>query len=282
MLVQRLKLVTAVQPLIRLPPLVRLPPSPLVRPLRSFVSRSTTMSALSAPSSAAPAAPEPSSYIDPDTPFYSVQPTAEIAAVYEKESARIVEALGEALRAGPMHMGSSAIRGMPGSPIVDVVVAVDQLPPPPEAIAALELAGYAYRGPAPHDSEDHWAMGGDGAKGHLGRVVLHITIPDSRFLRGARAFVDYCNSADGKEAFDAYAAVKIEGAALAGEQSAPGKGQGKDPRHITYKMHKGRVVQQVLAEAKAWQQAQEEGTPWTDADKKEAMDGAGQGKGKGK
>lgn len=227
------------------------------------------MSALSAPSSAAPAAPEPSSYVDPDTPFYSVQPAAEIAAVYEKESARIVEALGEALRAGPMHMGSSAIRGMPGTPVVDVVVAVEQLPPPPEVIAALELAGYAYRGPAPHDREDHWAMGGDGAKGHLGRVVLHITIPDSRFLRSARAFVDYCNSADGKEAFDAYAAIKIEGAALAGEQTM-------------YKGHKGRVVSQVLAEARAWQQAQEEGTPWTDADKKAAMDGAGQGKGTGK
>merc|ERR1740116_538667 len=99
--------------------------------------------------------------------------------------------------------------------MVDMAIAIAQLPPPPALLESLAASGYEYRGAAPHDKNDHWAMGGEGAKGHLGRAVLHITTPSSSFLNDAKAFVDFCNSPDGAEAFEDYANVKLEGATLA-------------------------------------------------------------------
>lgn len=143
---------------------------------------------------------------------------------------------------GPVHVGSSAIKGMPGSPIVDLAIVIATLPPAAPILTALESIGYDYRGAAPHDRNDHWAMGGEGPKGHLGRVVLHITPSGSDFVDHAVAFVDYCNQ--NKQAFDSYAEVKLKGARLAMESA--------ENRHRTYKMTKHKVVSRLLAEAKEW------------------------------
>ena len=184
-------------------------------------------------------------YIDETTLFYNTQPTTEILNVVDKESTKIRNALGSNnIKRGPVHVGSSAIKGMPGSPVIDLAIEVSgSFPPSPSLIEELEAIGYDYKGSAPHDKDDHWAMGGaDVPKGHIGRAVLHIVPSGSRFIDNARSFVDYCNTHS--EAFDAYANIKRKGALLGMEANENG--------HRMYKMTKGKVVSQLLKEAKEW------------------------------
>ena len=63
-------------------------------------------------------------YIDPATPFYVVQPAEEISAVVAKEQAKVRRALGDELIDGPYHMGSSTIKGMPCTPVVDLACSI--------------------------------------------------------------------------------------------------------------------------------------------------------------
>lgn len=198
------------------------------------------------------AAPEPSFWIDATTPFYEQQPAAQLKAVAEVEIAKLQAAAGAegvTFCRGPMRMGSSAIPGMPGSAMVDLVVEFPELdPPPPALMAALIAAGYEYRGKSPHDPQDHWAMGGEGPKGSLGRACLHLSPPGSGFMDSAVAFVGYLSDDPGAHA--AYAGVKLEGARRAAEG-----GEGGGDRHAAYKKHKQATVARLMGESKVWARA---------------------------
>jgi GrpB-like predicted nucleotidyltransferase (UPF0157 family) len=202
--------------------------------------------------------PEPDFWIDHTTPFYETQPTAQLKAVAKKETAKLEEAAAAAgitFCRGPVHIGSSAIEGMCGSAMVDLAVEVPDLnPPPPALLEALTAAGYEYRGSSPHHPEDHWAMGGEGAKGTLGRATLHLTPFKCGFIDDALQFVTYLSKSP--FAYQEYFTVKLEGArnAFMGVPPLPDgverwEGTGDDP-HRDYKMHKKRVVDNLLDEAK--------------------------------
>jgi GrpB-like predicted nucleotidyltransferase (UPF0157 family) len=65
-------------------------------------------------------------------------------ARFAQERALLEQVLGPLL-AGPIeHIGSTAIPGMLGKPIIDIMVAVADLEPARPAIAAAELAGYVH------------------------------------------------------------------------------------------------------------------------------------------
>ena len=112
---------------------------------------------------------------------------------------------------------------------------------------------------SPHDPLDHWAMGGEGERGTLGRCVLHIVPTGCDFVENALSFVAYLTS--NPDAHAAYAKVKLEGARLAiaaGDEAEGGSDTEKRDRHKEYKMHKQGTVTKLLEEAKAWSKSNRE------------------------
>jgi GrpB-like predicted nucleotidyltransferase (UPF0157 family) len=65
---------------------------------------------------------------------------------FEAEAARLRSALDEALSAIE-HVGSTAIPGVPGKPVLDIAVAVTSECAADECIKPLKELGYEYRGP---------------------------------------------------------------------------------------------------------------------------------------
>ena len=73
-------------------------------------------------------------------------------------------------------MGSSAIKDMPGTPVIDICFILKEHPIPEDKKEKLKEKGYTCLGKAPHDDGDEWFHGGDAEKGQLGRCVFH-TVP---------------------------------------------------------------------------------------------------------
>ena len=86
--------------------------------------------------------------------------------------------------------------------------------------------------------------------GHLGRDIVHFSRDGSDFCQDAMAYVEYCNSHP-----EAYRDVKLEGAklGLAKQQQNNKGGGGGPPPHVVYKMHKHKVVRDIMEKAKKWQ-----------------------------
>lgn len=62
---------------------------------------------------------------------------------FVQEARRIRSALGDrALQIE--HIGSTSIPGMPAKPIIDIMVAVDELAPDPDLVVPLDALGYVY------------------------------------------------------------------------------------------------------------------------------------------
>lgn len=66
---------------------------------------------------------------------------------YEEERARIIAALG-GLITGIEHVGSTAVPGLGGKPIIDIMVGVARLEDGERCVGPLEGLGYEYRGEA--------------------------------------------------------------------------------------------------------------------------------------
>lgn len=178
-------------------------------------------------------------------PFYihGVDPSA-VRSVFEKTRSVLQDMCGDQL-VSAHRMGSSAIDGIAGTPVCDVVAEVSPWPLNEENKAKLEAAGYECHGSAPHDTEnDEWFFGGDGKPGHLGRVVLHTVPKGSEFVRDTRAFCEYVNSHP--EAFERYNTVKVEGAIRMS------KSEEEDGRLIGYKHQKAQVCVEIMHEAIKW------------------------------
>jgi GrpB-like predicted nucleotidyltransferase (UPF0157 family) len=66
-------------------------------------------------------------------------------SLYEEEAARICEALGDAV-VEIEHMGSTAVPGLAGKPVIDISLGLRHLDLSAEQIAAMERIGYEYLG----------------------------------------------------------------------------------------------------------------------------------------
>lgn len=177
-------------------------------------------------------------------PFYTKGPDPK---AIEKVAARVEDTLertcGDQLK-GVSRMGSSAIAGIAGTPVCDMLAQIDPWPLADEAKERLAAAGYEFKGGAPHAPQDEWFFGGDGQPGHLGRVVLHTVPVGSDFCREMKAFVDYVNSHP--DAFERYNNVKLQGAILMS------KSDQEEGRLLGYKQQKEDVCKAIKQEAIEW------------------------------
>jgi len=62
---------------------------------------------------------------------------------FAEERAALQEAIGEWAVGGIHHVGGTAVPGVDGEPVVDILVGVERLPPPSGCLAALAARGYA-------------------------------------------------------------------------------------------------------------------------------------------
>ena len=107
------------------------------------------------------------------------------------------------LDGGIHHIGSTAVSGLAGKPIIDMMAGVRDLAEARAAFAPLEALGYAYR---PHRPEAHLLVA-------AGRS-LHLTVPGSDLWRERLAFRDALRADPALRA--EYAAWKAEHAAADG------------------------------------------------------------------
>jgi len=177
-------------------------------------------------------------------PFYVNGPDPKaIAKVEEKTRTLLEQVCGDQLKS-VSRMGSSAIDGIAGTPVCDILAELSPWPMTKNAKTQLAKYGYEFKGTAPHDDQDEWFFGGDGKPGHLGRVVLHTVPEGSEFVRDMKAFVEYVNTHS--DAFQRYNDVKVEGAVLMSRSS------NEDGRLLGYKGKKAAVCNEIKREAIDW------------------------------
>lgn len=177
-------------------------------------------------------------------PFYVNGPDPKaLQEIAAKTKTVLQEICGDQLKSVD-RMGSSAIDGIAGTPVCDVIAQLSPWPMTELEKKQMAQAGFEFKGNAPHDPKDEWFFGGALEPGHLGRVVLH-TIPEgSEFVQDMKAFVDYVNKHP--DAFQRYNNVKVEGAVLMSKSSE------EDGRLIGYKQKKAAVCKEIIQEAKEW------------------------------
>lgn len=168
---------------------------------------------------------------------------SDLQAVFDKNQSILRDLCGDQF-VSAQRMGSSAIDGIAGTPVCDMLVEVSPWPINEENKAKLAEAGYEFKGSADHTENDEWFFGGDGKPGHLGRVVLHTVPKGSKFVEDMRAFGEYVKNHP--EAFERYNKVKVEGAILMS------KSDEEDGRLLGYKKKKAEVCDEIKAEAIKW------------------------------
>ena len=150
-------------------------------------------------------------------------------ARFEAEANRVAGALGERARAIE-HVGSTAVPGLSGKPVLDVAVAVAHIQAANACVAPLEALGYEYRGAYGEDPRRRYYV--HHASGR--RVAqLHLYILPARGWDEQLAFRDALR-ADARLA-----------AAYAAEKRRVAEAVGWDKR--AYSLAKDPFIQRVLA-----------------------------------
>lgn len=152
---------------------------------------------------------------------------------FAAESARLRAALGDAA-AAVEHVGSTAVPGLVGKPVLDVAIAVPSEAAADACIAPLTELGYAYRGPHGDDPRRRYYVRDVGGA----RVAqLHLYVLPAAAWEEKLAFRDALRADPALAA--AYAAEKQRvAAAVAWDKGA-------------YSVAKGPFVQRVLAALRA-------------------------------
>jgi NAD-dependent protein deacetylase/lipoamidase len=165
-------------------------------------------------------------------PLEIVEYDARWPGLYENEARRVRDALGPAV-AGIEHMGSTAVPGLAGKPVIDISVGLAELRLDDGQIAAMEALGYQYLG-------EHGLPGRlFFRKDHAGRRTHHVHVVelDGEHWHRHRALAEYLR-AHPDEA-DRYGAEKRRIAAQA-------------THHDDYWEAKQPYVDELFARAWAW------------------------------
>lgn len=104
-----------------------------------------------------------------EDPIIFTEYSPEWPALYESESSLILDEIGERILAVE-HVGSTAVKGLAGKPIIDIMILVEKLSHIKEAVPQLEKLGYEYCGEA----------------GIPGRIFF------KKFVEGVRSFHLHC------------------------------------------------------------------------------------------
>ena len=132
--------------------------------------------------------------------------------LYEEEAARVGAALGEDVVAIE-HMGSTAVPGLAGKPVIDVSVGLRRPELSMEQVAAVEALGYEYLGENGLPGRLFFRRSEGGKRTHH----LHVVEVDGEHWHRHRAFRDYLRSHPDEAG--RYAAEKLR---LAAETSTHG------------------------------------------------------------
>lgn len=100
-----------------------------------------------------------------------------------------------------VHVGSTAIPGMPAKPILDIMAVVEDFERASQCIPALEQLGYEYQGEN-RPLRQHYLV-----KGHRATHTLYLVEPGNKELAARICFRDYL--IDHPEAAQAYADLKM-------------------------------------------------------------------------
>lgn len=143
-----------------------------------------------------------------------------------KEKEKLVSYLGN-LYVGIHHIGSTAVPGLAGKPIIDIAMEINNYPPGGDLITALEYLGYEYRGEG-NAADRHWF-----AKGSPRKFNLHVVPSQGDALKRQLAFRDFLrkNHRKAKE----YVEIKLANAA------------GKDIDSYEYALSKSRFIEEALS-----------------------------------
>jgi GrpB-like predicted nucleotidyltransferase (UPF0157 family) len=190
-------------------------------------------------------------------PFYvHGPPPMEIEEVAAQVQTLLEQVCGEQL-VHVSRMGSSAIPGLAGTPVCDILAELDPWPLTQTAKERLVAVGYECQGLAPHTEQDEWFFGGDAPPGHLGRVVLHTVPPGSPFVQEMQAFVLYVKSHPA--AMQRYHTVKVQGARIMSlpthkddDDDSLQQPQQPHGRLLAYKAQKASVCNDIKKEAMEW------------------------------
>jgi len=214
-------------------------------------------------------------------PFYMKQPKERMDRLFSKYENLLRKGLGDDVVA-VFAMGSGAIPGMAGSPMVDILLAMKNSPPTEAQMAKLKELNLGLIGDilgSPHDPNDTWFQNldfptGDNfdefkvdgkfpPDGYLGRLSVHSMHYQNPFIGNTLCFVEYLSQ--NKEAFNKYQDVKIEGARMQSanlekkEENASTESSDAGPKKpspfFQYKMHKHGVVKELVEECKKWREA---------------------------
>ncbi|MBD0320017.1 MAG: GrpB family protein [Gemmatimonadetes bacterium] len=154
-------------------------------------------------------------------------------ARFAAEAARIRAALGT-LAAAVEHVGSTAVPGLPGKPVLDLAIAVATEADADACVAPLQALGYTYRGPHGDDPRRRYYV-----RDAAGKRFSHIHL----YILPARAW-------DEKLAFrDALRADPALARAYAAEKWRVAEAVGWDK--AAYSLAKGPFVERVLAGLRA-------------------------------
>ncbi len=150
-------------------------------------------------------------------------------ALFAAERAQVAAALGDVTIE---HMGSTAIPGLEAKPIVDVIVAVEQLPLTGAQVIALGRLGYEYLGECGVPGREYFR------KRKPYPFNLHIVQCDSSLWEHNLLFRDYLQAHP--EEARRYGSLKRRMAGDAGHSL------------LRYTDHKGRFIWRTLERAREW------------------------------
>jgi len=146
--------------------------------------------------------------------FYLDLPYEEIKAIVEAKRDEFLAKLPEDLKSKVVweHVGSTAIKGMPGTKFPDALLVVPEFPPSKEIIQAFLDNGYYFSQAASHlDPQDLWFffVFTDGILQYH-KLTVHVVPPNNRSAKILLATRDMCRNEEW--AFEDYKSVKIEAA----------------------------------------------------------------------
>lgn len=152
---------------------------------------------------------------------------------YEQERIQILNAIGDTI-VDIQHVGSTAVPGLAAKPIIDILLGLEQVPPTPTQVSCLEGLGYLYCGEFGISGRHFFRRG-------MPRThQIHAVQVGSEFWKTHILFRDFLRTHP--EAAQQYEALKRK---LAVEF--------RDDRD-RYTDSKTPLIQQLLIQARAWQQ----------------------------
>lgn len=152
---------------------------------------------------------------------------------YKQEKSRIIDALGDTV-ADIQHIGSTSVPGLAAKPIIDIILGLEKIPPLSTQIINLEALGYLYYGEFGIPGRHYFR------RGMPRNYQIHAVQVNSDFWQRHILFRDFLRSHP--QAAQQYETLKRELAVKF--------------RHDRdrYTDSKTPLIEQLLIQAKAWQQ----------------------------